>query len=189
MPPQPDQDPPDTYAVHQVPGHTRLRVPARRGDRAYFARVGQVLAAAPDVRSVRVNPSTGSILLHHAGRLSRLAEHAAAAGLFRLGAGPAAPVRRVVRIGARPRIAPMSLVAAGLAGLSVVQLVRSRVAGTAAEHLWGAYQASRALGRPGVVGTLAAIGAVQLARGRVLSPTVSLLSYALTAYAHARRDA
>jgi len=71
----------------------------------------------------------------------------------------------------------------------VIQLARSRVAGTAAEHLWAAYQASRALGTPGVVVTLAAIGAMQLARGRVLSPAVSMLSYALMARTLARQNA
>jgi hypothetical protein len=189
MPPQPDSDLPDAFTVHQVPGRTRLRVPARRGDRTYFAHIAQALALAPEVLLVRVNPSTGSILLLHTSPLQKLAGYAAEGGLFRLAAAPAAPFRRATRIEPRPRIAPLSLLSAGLAGLGVIQLARARVAGTAIEHLWGAYQASRTLGRPGVVATLAAIGVVQLARGRVLSPAVSLLSYALTARSFARRNA
>jgi hypothetical protein len=186
MPPQQDLNLPDAYTVHQVAGRTRLRVPARRGDNSYFARVAGALAVIPDVRSVRVNPGTASILVHHAGSPQKFAEPAREAGLFRL-TGPRPHRRR--QIGPRPRIAPLSVVAAGLAGLGAIQLVRSRVAGSATEHLWGAYQASRTLGIPSAVATLAAIGAVQLARGRVLSPAASLFSYALTAGAFARRNA
>jgi hypothetical protein len=189
MLPQPDPDPPDAYTVHQVPGRTRLRVPARRGDRTYFAHVAQALTRAPEVLSVRVNPSTGSILLLHTSQLRKLAEHAAEAGLFRLAAAPVAPFRRPARIEPRPQIVPLSLLSAGLAGLAVIQLARARVAGAATEHLWGAYQASRILGKPGMVATLGAIGVMQLARGRVLSPAVSLLSYAVAARTFARHDA
>lgn len=189
MPPQPDPRPPDAYAAHQVSGRTRIRVPARRGDPTYFAHVAHALAIAPDVQSVRVNPSTASILLHHTAPLRQLAELAAEAGLFRLTATPTAPIRRTPQIRPSPRIAPLSLAAAGLAGLGLFQLARRRMAGSAVEHFWGAYQASRALRTPSVAATLAAVGAVQLARGRVLSPAVSLLSYALTALTLARRDA
>src|SRR5271169_6865922 len=68
----------------------------------------------------------------------------------------------------RPQAKDCAIILAGSGALAlgVIQLARSRVAGTAAEHLWAAYQASRALGTPGVVVTLAAIGAMQLARGR-----------------------
>jgi hypothetical protein len=185
----PTPDPPDAYTVHQVPGRTRLRVPARRGDSAYFARVAHALALAPEVLSVRVNPSTGSILLHHSSPLQKLAEDAAEGRLFRLTAAPAARFRSARRIEPRLRIAPLSLLSAGFAGLAVIQFARARVVSTATEHLWAAYQASRILGKPSMVATLAAIGVVQLARGRVLSPAVSLLSYAVAARTFARRDA
>ena len=108
MPPQPDPHPPDAYTVHQVPGRMRLRVPARRGDRAYFANVAQVLVAVPDVRSVRVNPSTGSVLVRHAGPPQKFATHSAEVGLFRLVAtAPAALVRRPARSGPGLGIAPL----------------------------------------------------------------------------------
>jgi hypothetical protein len=189
MPAQRDPDLPDAYIVHQVAGRMRLRVPARRRDGSYFANVMRLLAVVPDVRSVRVSPSTGSVLVHHAGPPEAVAERAREAGLFRLTAASPALPRRRPQIGPKLQIAPLSIVAAGLAGLGLVQLIRLRVAGSATEHLWAAYQASHTLGTPGLVATLATVGAMQLLRGRVLSPAVSLLSYALTARAFARRNA
>ena len=85
-------------------------------DRSFFANFARRLAAVPGVQSVRVNPNTSSILLHHTAPLQKFADHAAEAGLFRLAARPTAPVRRAAPIGPIPPIVPLSFAAAGLAG-------------------------------------------------------------------------
>jgi len=51
--------------AHILPGRTRLRFPALRGDAAAGERIAEELAALPGVREVRVRPFTGSILVHH----------------------------------------------------------------------------------------------------------------------------
>jgi hypothetical protein len=51
--------------AHTLPGRTRLRFPALRGDAAAGERIADVLAAIPGVREVRVRPFTGSILVRH----------------------------------------------------------------------------------------------------------------------------
>lgn len=50
------------HVVHQLPGRVRLRVPARRRDRRYFAEVARMLGGI-DGLTVKANPGTGSILV------------------------------------------------------------------------------------------------------------------------------
>lgn len=51
--------------AHHSPGRARIRVAARRGDTSYFDRVRDSFSQCPGIRHLDVNPSTGSILLHH----------------------------------------------------------------------------------------------------------------------------
>jgi hypothetical protein len=51
--------------AHTVPGRTRLRFPALRGDTPAGERIADALAALPGVRAVHVRPFTGSILVLH----------------------------------------------------------------------------------------------------------------------------
>jgi hypothetical protein len=79
--------------VHHVPGRVRVRLPRAKRDREFARRVEESLAACPGVRRVEVSPITGSVLIRYdAGLLrdfdERLAEHAAAEGLFALDAEP-----------------------------------------------------------------------------------------------------
>jgi heavy-metal-associated domain-containing protein len=67
---------PRVFPVHHIPGRARLRVPARRGDVAFFEEVGGRLRRLPNVTRVETRPTTGSILVYHSGALDQLIEAA-----------------------------------------------------------------------------------------------------------------
>lgn len=75
---------PRGYCVHSTPTRVRIKVPERRGDAEFFARVQENLATYHAVGGAEVNPSTGSVLLIHLGDVRAIAAHAAEKGLFRL---------------------------------------------------------------------------------------------------------
>lgn len=53
---------PEAVICHQSARRLRLRVPARRGDAAYFARVVKRLAGPAGAAAPAANPATGSLL-------------------------------------------------------------------------------------------------------------------------------
>jgi hypothetical protein len=134
---------------HRIAGRTRLRVPGRRGDVAYFAQVHSALARHDGVGRCEVNPATASILIEHGVSLEALAEFAAQAGLFRLGDLTPAIVsgrerarqglRRLDRELARASNGELDLATAtgaGLLVLAAVQLLRGQVLAPASTLLW-----------------------------------------------------
>ena len=54
------------YFIHSVPRRTRLKVPARRRDAAFFATLARRLEAMEGINSVTASPATASIVVHHA---------------------------------------------------------------------------------------------------------------------------
>ena len=158
-------DLPRAFLAHRLPGRLRVRVPSRKGDRTYFGRAAERLGAHPGIRAVRVSPRTASVAIEHDGPAGEVARLARECGLFDLPEGAvvatlaeAAPARIV---GVQPRAA----VAAGLAGLGVVQLARGNVAGTGLEHLWQSYGAARGAGGFKLAAAMALLAAVQAGRG------------------------
>ena len=168
--------------THRLPGRTRLRIPARRGDAAFFERTIEQARALPSVRAARANPVTASLLLEHEGEIEPIAAE--------LGLGIAAPLPPARR--RRRPIAPQSpleLASVGFGTAAAVQLARGRFAGdSAVENLWNGLTAFRILKRPGLAAVLAGVGVVQLARGRVLNSALSLAFYAASARSLARRQ-
>jgi hypothetical protein len=163
------------HIAHRLPGRTRLRIPAHRGDPAFFARLVEQASGHPAVRSARANPVTSSLLLDHEGDVEPIA---GALGLNI--ATPAPPVPRTPRPVAAP--SPFGLAALGFGTASVVQVARGRLAGdSAVENLWNGVTALRTLKRPGLAAVLAGVGMVQLMRGRVLNSALSLAFYAASA--------
>ena len=73
---------PKALLCHQVPGRFRVRVPDRRGDDPYFARIEAGLKQNSAALQVTTNPLTGSVLVLHAGDGTDLLDHAERAGLF-----------------------------------------------------------------------------------------------------------
>lgn len=67
---------------HRTTGRFRVRIPARRGDEAFFARARQVLLQHASVREVRANAMTGSLLVLHVGECAEILAHGEAVGLF-----------------------------------------------------------------------------------------------------------
>ncbi len=179
---QSETSPPAAVVAHRLPGRTRLLVPARRGDTGFFQRVIEHARGLPVVRAARANPLTGSLLLEHEGAVEPIARE------LGLDLAPAPPRRQrgPSRRRRLPPIAPLGAAAVGFGVLAGVQVVRGRLAGSAAENLWNAYSAFRTFRRPGLAVALAGAGAIQLARGQVLGSAVSLAFYAMNARRMAR---
>jgi hypothetical protein len=172
---------------HRLPGRLRLRLASRRGDAAFFASVAERLARLPGVRSLRANPRTGSILIEHDGAAEALGELAKEQGLLQI-ASPAPPPRWSGGEGHRTaRVQPLSLAAAGLAGLGLYQAARGRLVGSGTGTLWKAYAAYAYLNRPRLAAALAGFGLYRLAKGPALGSAVSLFYYAISAQHMARQ--
>ena len=176
---------PRAHVVHAISGRTRLVLPARRGDATFFANLADALRALPEVQAADAAPRAGSVVVRHDGGFARIADAAAAAGLFALAPAPP-PVAVPARRRPRRRVPPLVLLAGGFAGLGAVQVARGRVAGNAVELLWNGFQAGQRLGRPRVSRMLIGLGLLQLVRGQVAGSASSLLFYALAARHFAR---
>jgi hypothetical protein len=54
------------FIAHETRGRLRLKIPEKRGDTAYFARLAEQLAQCPGITRVEGKTRTGSILIFHA---------------------------------------------------------------------------------------------------------------------------
>ena len=81
------------FAIHQLPGRLRLKIPEKRGDSAYFASLPRRLAQCPGITGVETNARTGSLLVFHSVgmSLSDIAAYAEDASLFSIRSLPPAP--------------------------------------------------------------------------------------------------
>ncbi len=105
-----------------MPGRLRLRLPALRGDAAGLAALAEALAALPGVAAVQPFPTTGSLLLLHAGEGQAVLDRAGAAGLLVLrDANPPAPGPALPPGAALPAAGALAAV-----GLAAVQLLRKQ---------------------------------------------------------------
>jgi hypothetical protein len=137
------------HLCHRVPGRARIRFPNRRGDRRFFADLTERLAACEGITRIEANPLTGSVLLLHAGALEPILEQARRRRLFALAPSEGPPIG--------------DLIFQEFQGIS--------------EGLRSASGGQTDLG--GLVFILLLIGAVvQLARGVVWAPAMTLLWYA-----------
>lgn len=142
---------PSAAVAHQAGERLRLRIPARKGDAAYFTRAERELATCAGVAYAEGNPLTASILLHYHGDLTDLAAAGAASQLFTL-----EPPRV-------PEASMLDIVCDGVDRLERLTLQRSR----------GVLDLDTLL----FVGLVGA-GLVQIARGRALAPASTLLANA-----------
>jgi hypothetical protein len=188
MPSDPAPLPP-AAVEHILPGRLRLRVPSRRGDRAFFESLDARLADAPFVLAVRGNAVTGGLLIRHTGSVAELVSYARDNRLFDLRERPTPDLARTLRHRPRRRqpIRPEAVAVAALAGLSAFQLARGRIAGPATENFWNAFRARTALGRPLLSAAFAGLGVYRTATGPRLGSAASLLFYALDAARPGRR--
>lgn len=176
--------PPVAHIAHQMPGRVRFRVPSKRGDAAFLARVSEVLRAQPGIASVTAGARTGSVLVNHEMGTGEVASLAETNGLFRVADAQDRqpnPVELALRAARRnPRAAALSVTAIGFAATGTYQFARAHVTGTTVDSFWKAYGAYR-IGQPWASAALIACGLYALTQGRVLGPAASLLYYGLSA--------
>jgi cation transport ATPase len=87
--------------AHHVKGRIRVRMPKNKRDHATLEKVKRSISPMHGVKSVDVNSSTGSVIVHydankHADFPSTLAHHAEANNLFTLGPPPVSEVDEMV---------------------------------------------------------------------------------------------
>jgi hypothetical protein len=178
---------PDAFVEHELPGRTRLRIPSRIGDAAFFARVQSAMAELPGFRSVRTHTYCGGIIVQYAGGIDILRAFAQDRQLFEIvPENRRQPSSQVSQSYMPSRGQALSFAAAGMAGLGVYQATRGRLVGNAVENLWNAYGATAQLRMPWVSAVLAGFGLYRLASGPVLGSATSLVFYALNARAMAK---
>ncbi|HEX5081309.1 MAG TPA: hypothetical protein VFY40_04650 [Blastocatellia bacterium] len=80
--------PPTSFIAHQMPGRTRIRIPAMRRNDAYFQNVQKALQECNGVAGVETNPLTASVLVYHFSSLDKIKEFAEGRNLFLIEAKP-----------------------------------------------------------------------------------------------------
>lgn len=135
---------PAGYVAHRTGDRVRLRIPARKGDTAYFARLERELAACGRVGYVEANPLTASLLLHYSGTDDDLRRDAVELGLFTVEAPPpaanpalnAAAARidqfdRTIQRASNGSFDLLEVAFVGLVGASIIQTLRGQALGPA----------------------------------------------------------
>jgi len=84
-------DLPVAVVSHRTGGRLRIKVPSKRRDSAFFTSLAERLSAFEGVRSVEVNPLTGSVLINHESEAERIIETSMKAGLLSMGGPRAIP--------------------------------------------------------------------------------------------------
>lgn len=140
--------------VHQLPGRLRLRFRERRGDAEYLSSLSENLAADGGVDHVKVNASTGSMVIEFSDTVENLVQ----------------------------RLQQKDVVLAKPSTTGDLDERRKKPSGNdsaAPFHL----VSDRDINPMFMLGTLlAAAGLVQTFRGKILVPSLSLLWYAIEAF-------
>jgi hypothetical protein len=138
---------PAGIVTHRMNGRVRLRIPDKRRDTAYFARLNETLSRCPGVESVIVNPLTASALITGPVDADEVIVYGENSDLFRLeprGFVPFAErvTHRLHHVDERVREATSgqldlnSVAVMGLFGTVLWQLSRRRVLPEALTVLW-----------------------------------------------------
>ncbi len=143
---------PQAYIIHQTGARVRLRVKAKRQDADYFAALRSRIEAVHGIDEVRVNSTTGSvILLHPELPYSKIEPELRNIDLFELAAGPEpeTPALTPLRSGISKANQALSetssgsvdlrtLVVVGAIGLAIHQMLRGNLLGPALPLVWRA---------------------------------------------------
>lgn len=73
---------PTSIVAHEMPGRTRMRIPAERKNEQFFAQAEESLMKCEGVSKVETNPLTGSILILHSSSIEEIKEFAEREDLF-----------------------------------------------------------------------------------------------------------
>lgn len=144
---------PEAFVVHVTPSRLRLRVPAKRNDKKFFSRASGELAQKFGGVEVETNAATGSILLRSV---------------------TAKDVVELLAIEAPFRVVERSQLPA--AGLREVRQQLTRMGDGVQRFTSGTVDA-----RTLVLLALLASGIIQLSRGQIFAPAMSLFWYAAEA--------
>ncbi len=121
--------PPQANISHQTTRRLRLRIPRRKRNVAYFARVRDELSHCEGVERVEANPHTGSVLIHHRSTPEAIARFAEEHHLFAVAPTALTPGRSLaakVNEGAKILDSRLDGITAGrvdLTSMSIVGLV------------------------------------------------------------------
>lgn len=135
---------PTATIAHAMAGRARFRIPARKGDADYFARIEQTLVTCDGVHHVVANPLTASVLVQHETDVLHLMRCARDQHLFAVreprltkGAVMEEVATRIeeadalVRRTTRGAFDLEGIAFVGLLGAAAVQLMRGRILGPA----------------------------------------------------------
>jgi hypothetical protein len=159
-------DLPQAHVCHVTPNRLRLRVSERRHDTAFFDAVRSRLSEWGSVERVTVNPTAGSVVIHFSNPVDLLAEHSARNDLFTLA-------------DTDPRLLLGTMEGSagdGSTGVSLAEQVRQGFASVnRTMRRWtGGQEDFRSVIFLGLFGA----GIVQLLRGNMTAPAVTLFWYA-----------
>ena len=88
---------PEAAISHSAHGRTRFRLVSKRRQDPFFAQVAERLRRMDGVRQVEVNPTTGSVLVHHELPLEELVQRARRETLFAVDNSPPQRLRDDLR--------------------------------------------------------------------------------------------
>lgn len=151
--------PESIVVAHRIPGRMRLRIPGKRGDAHYFEQFSEACRRIDEVATVRANPATASVIVELAGSDDQFLNQL--------------QERCDVRIDQT-----------AVSGTSPNML--DRAAPPKPIHLVTGREISPMFM---MAAALVTLGVVQLARGKILAPSVTLLWYAMDAYRLSRERA
>ncbi len=146
-------DLPQAYVVHETPSRLRLKVPARRHDKAYFGAALRILSERMPAARIDANPVTASILICGPDS-ARLVRDLDESGPFRISTEPESQIgelgrelqtlnRRLLNLSAG-RIDARAYIVLALIVSAMFQIARGRVFAPAVTLLWYAGEAIRA---------------------------------------------
>lgn len=155
----------EAHVVHRTPERLRLRVPARKGDAAFFESLRSAMESAREGISVEVNPTTSSVLVRARRGTDGLLSEPAVRGFIEATAEvPASGARTSMADGGKDSRTLVDAVATAYTDLDA----------RLKEASGGAWD-MRSLVFLGLV----AGGSLQLVRGKVMPAGVALLNSAL----------
>ncbi len=142
---------PQAMVVHSVAERVRLRIPAMRGDAAFFTLLHEKLSSCPAVAKVETNPLTAGVLLflQPGADVRQVGEFGNGQALFELDTpgndGIVAMASKglaetSMQLRTVSGVDLQSLILLGLLGMGFYQLWRGRFLAPATTLLWYAYQ-------------------------------------------------
>lgn len=156
---------PFAYVKHQLPGRVRLKIPQKKGDADYFARIAKSFAKFPGIAQLQFNPTSGTVLIRHdaaKAQFSNISEFAQTNGLFSIAEPlpekpfsiPHQPIARLTstRLNrfdqslielSEGLIDSRSLFFLILTGMAVHQIARGKIMTPATSLIWGAIELLR----------------------------------------------